>query len=227
MSLFNFHGNAEIKHFNARKEGPDEDKTLALDLKLTAKTGSAALAFFDEGLEGFLYLPDTGAVRNQMMEPLKYKHEVQNCDLEIAGCRFHGVRVSKFQIEPVDGFQLWLTWQCSFQPSKDECAILAELLQEEVDVYVAAQPDLFGGDQQSTSVSFTSSASSDGDGQDDPLFSEACQAVMQSGKASVSSVQRQLRIGYNRAARLIEGMEQIGIVTPMQSNGSREVLTTR
>ncbi|WP_137010113.1 DNA translocase FtsK [Aquitalea aquatilis] len=226
MSLFNFQGKAEIKHFNARKEGPDEDKTLALDLKLTAKTGSAALVFFDEQLESFLYLPGTGAVRNQMMEPLKYKHEVQDCELVIAGCRFHGVRVSKFQIEPLDGNQLWLTWQCSFQPMKDECATLAELLQEEVDVYVAAQPDLFGAEESAPSVTFTT-ALTEGGGQDDPLFDEACKSVMQSGRASISSVQRQLRIGYNRAARLIEGMEQVGIVSPMQSNGSREVLTTR
>ena len=226
MSLFNFQGKAEIKHFNARKEGPDEDKTLALDLKLTAKTGSAALVFFDEHLEGFLYLDGTGAVRNPMMEPLKYKHEVQDCELDIAGCRFHGVRVSKFMIEPQDGYQLWLTWQCSFQPTKDECAILAELLQEEVDVAIAAQPDLFGGEQATPSVTFTQALMDDG-GQDDPLFHDACQAVMQTGRASISSVQRHLRIGYNRAARLIEGMEQVGIVSPMQSNGSREVLTTR
>lgn len=226
MSSFEYRGQAEIKHFNARKEGPDEEKTLALDLKLTAKTGSAALSFFDDGLEGFLFLPDTGAVRNQMLEPLKYKHEVQDCELEVAGCRFHGVRVSKFQIEPVDGFQIQLTWQCSFQPSKDECAVLAELLQEEVDVHVAAQPDLFGADQQATSVSFTSSAATGDDGQEDPLFHDACQAVMQTGRASISSIQRHLRIGYNRAARLIEGMEQIGIVSPMDSSGSRTVLLT-
>ena len=48
--------------------------------------------------------------------------------------------------------------------------------------------------------------------------------VLTSRRASISSVQRQLRIGYNRAARLIEDMERAGLVSAMQSNGNREVL---
>jgi len=48
--------------------------------------------------------------------------------------------------------------------------------------------------------------------------------VVKSRRASISLVQRNLRIGYNRAARLVEQMEKAGIVTPMQSNGNREVL---
>ena len=43
-------------------------------------------------------------------------------------------------------------------------------------------------------------------------------------RASISGIQRRLKIGYNRAARLIEEMEQAGVVGPLQSNGSREVL---
>jgi len=49
--------------------------------------------------------------------------------------------------------------------------------------------------------------------------------VLDSRKASISSVQRKLRIGYNRAARLIEAMEAAGVVTAMNTNGSREVLS--
>jgi S-DNA-T family DNA segregation ATPase FtsK/SpoIIIE len=48
--------------------------------------------------------------------------------------------------------------------------------------------------------------------------------VLKSRRASISSVQRQLRIGYNRAARLIEDMERAGLVSAMQSNGNREIL---
>jgi S-DNA-T family DNA segregation ATPase FtsK/SpoIIIE len=48
--------------------------------------------------------------------------------------------------------------------------------------------------------------------------------VLRTRRASISLVQRHLRIGYNRAARLIEQMEQSGLVTAMQSNGNREVL---
>ena len=60
--------------------------------------------------------------------------------------------------------------------------------------------------------------------QDDPLYDEAVQFVIESRRPSISSVQRKLRIGYNRAARLIEAMESAGVVSSMNSNGSREVL---
>jgi S-DNA-T family DNA segregation ATPase FtsK/SpoIIIE len=63
-----------------------------------------------------------------------------------------------------------------------------------------------------------------GGGEADPLYDEAVRIVTETRRASVSGVQRQLRIGYNRAARMIEEMEAAGIVGPLQGNGSREVL---
>jgi S-DNA-T family DNA segregation ATPase FtsK/SpoIIIE len=62
------------------------------------------------------------------------------------------------------------------------------------------------------------------DGEADPLYDQAVEIVLRTRRASISLVQRHLRIGYNRAARLIEQMEQSGLVTAMQSNGNREVL---
>ena len=62
------------------------------------------------------------------------------------------------------------------------------------------------------------------DPESDPLYDQAVEIVLKSRRASISSVQRQLRIGYNRAARLIEQMERSGLVSAMQSNGNREVL---
>ena len=65
-------------------------------------------------------------------------------------------------------------------------------------------------------------------GEEDPeadaLYDEAVAIVTESRKASISSVQRKLRIGYNRAARMIEAMEAAGVVSEMSSNGQREVL---
>jgi S-DNA-T family DNA segregation ATPase FtsK/SpoIIIE len=61
----------------------------------------------------------------------------------------------------------------------------------------------------------------------DPLYDEAVAFVLESRKASISSVQRKLRVGYNRAARLIEQMEAAGVVSPMGSNGSREILSPK
>ena len=63
-----------------------------------------------------------------------------------------------------------------------------------------------------------------GSGEADPLYDQAVQIVLQNKRASISLVQRHLRIGYNRAARLIEDMEKAGLVTPMASNGNREII---
>ncbi len=77
-------------------------------------------------------------------------------------------------------------------------------------------------------TSCTSSWSSmdlfDDEAEQDPLYDEAVYIVTKSRRASVSNLQRRLKIGYNRAARLIEDMETAGIVSAMQSNGAREVL---
>ncbi|WP_242673794.1 DNA translocase FtsK [Stutzerimonas kirkiae] len=68
---------------------------------------------------------------------------------------------------------------------------------------------------------------SGGDGEDsesDPLYDEAVNFVLESRRASISAVQRKLKIGYNRAARMIEAMEMAGVVSAMNTNGSREVI---
>lgn len=89
---------------------------------------------------------------------------------------------------------------------------------------VQALCDLFGyqekeaatGGEQATVATETDEA--------DPLYADAVAFVRESGRASISVVQRKLKIGYNRAARMIEEMERQGVVTPMNSNGAREVI---
>ena len=73
------------------------------------------------------------------------------------------------------------------------------------------------------SGSETSTSSEDAD----ELYDEAVNFVLESRRASISAVQRKLRIGYNRAARLIETMEEAGLISEMSSNGSREVLVPK
>ncbi len=63
-----------------------------------------------------------------------------------------------------------------------------------------------------------------GDAEADPMYDQAVAVVLKTRRPSISLVQRHLRIGYNRAARLIEQMEVAGLVSPMQTNGNREVL---
>jgi S-DNA-T family DNA segregation ATPase FtsK/SpoIIIE len=58
----------------------------------------------------------------------------------------------------------------------------------------------------------------------DALYDQAVQIVIETRRASISSIQRRLKIGYNRAARLMEDMEKAGLVSAMESNGNRDIL---
>lgn len=79
----------------------------------------------------------------------------------------------------------------------------------EGDEDVASSADLFGTETS---------------GEQDPLYDQAVKIVIESRRASISNIQRRLKIGYNRAARLMEDMEKAGLVSAMESNGNREVL---
>ncbi|GAB4173175.1 MAG: DNA translocase FtsK [Rhodocyclaceae bacterium] len=73
-------------------------------------------------------------------------------------------------------------------------------------------------------VETQSEADAEAAGEDDPLYDQAVEIVLRTRRPSISLVQRHLRIGYNRAARLIEQMERSGLVSAMGANGNREVL---
>ena len=61
-------------------------------------------------------------------------------------------------------------------------------------------------------------------GEKDPMYDQAVEVVLKNRKASISLVQRHLKIGYNRAARLVEDMEKAGLVSAMSTNGQRDIL---
>ncbi|WP_137009795.1 DNA translocase FtsK [Aquitalea aquatilis] len=83
---------------------------------------------------------------------------------------------------------------------------------------------ILSGQSEADEGAATSGCDVDGSGESDPLYDEAVAIVVKTRKASISSVQRHLRIGYNRAARLIEQMESAGLVSAMETNGNRTVL---
>ena len=64
----------------------------------------------------------------------------------------------------------------------------------------------------------------DSGGEKDPMYDQAVAVVLQDRKASISYVQRKLKIGYNRSARLLEDMEKAGLVSALTSSGQRDIL---
>ncbi len=89
---------------------------------------------------------------------------------------------------------------------------------------VNALCDLFGYQEKEAATGGEQAAVATETDEADPLYADAVAFVRESGRASISAVQRKLKIGYNRAARMIEEMERQGIVTPMASDGSRSVI---
>jgi S-DNA-T family DNA segregation ATPase FtsK/SpoIIIE len=118
--------------------------------------------------------------------------------------RVHGAFVSDNEVHRVVNFL-----KKSGKPSYDDSILTGEAEA----AGVASVPGLAGLGGSET-----------GEGENDPLYDEALKIVTETRRASISGVQRRLRIGYNRAARLIEEMEKAGVVGPMQTNGNREVL---
>ncbi len=109
--------------------------------------------------------------------------------------RIHGAFVDDHEVHKV----------VAFLKEQNEPDYIEEILQENTTVLPGEKPA--GGGEDA-----------------DALYDEAVAIVTQTRKASISYVQRRLKIGYNRAARMIEEMEEAGVVSAMQSNGSREVL---
>ncbi|WP_158291720.1 DNA translocase FtsK [Lampropedia puyangensis] len=73
-------------------------------------------------------------------------------------------------------------------------------------------------------VDFEGTPAGGGGGEKDPMYDQAVEVVLKDRKTSISYVQRKLRIGYNRSARLLEDMEKAGLVSPLTSNGQRDIL---
>lgn len=237
MDKFEYQGKAEIRHLNVRKEGPEDDKNLAVDVKIQCIAGADMLDFFHEGIKDVLYT-DVGAVKNLFLKKLEFNNTIMNCELEIIKQRYLGVNVGKISLEPKDGHQVTMTFSVSIAPNGDDVANLAEFVMDEVDIHIRPQPELdFGGVADAVNNinallkedGATATLSTGGEvvakfGDYDELYDAAVKVVREKNTPSISLVQRHLRIGYNRAARLLEQMESEGVVSAMQSNGSRSML---
>ncbi|HMW81826.1 MAG TPA: DNA translocase FtsK, partial [Accumulibacter sp.] len=84
-----------------------------------------------------------------------------------------------------------------------------------------------GSDEGSASAGGGEGGGGETDGEADPVYDQAVEVVLKNRRASISLVQRHLRIGYNRSARLLEAMEKAGLVSAMDPRGGREVLARK
>jgi len=245
---FKLSGVADIKHLNVRKEGPDDEKILAVDVKLQfSKVDRRLCGYFDEALQDFLWRGDTNAliVRNAALAPVQYVNTVKG-SVSIGLHKFSGCEISKFSITPADGGVITLGCSAAIYPSASDMPDLSKAVQDSEHVEIEAYPDLFDSqDVKSTKDAMrqfdnsmrehgVTSTVSDSDGEvlaefgtgPDPLYDKAVETVLKERKASISLVQRELSIGYNRAAKLLEEMEKGGIVGPLDLNGKRKILAS-
>ena len=88
----------------------------------------------------------------------------------------------------------------------------------------AGSPQYIDEIVQTTDLNIVGSGDDEADAEKDVLYDQAVQIVIDTKKASISGIQRRLKIGYNRAARMVESMESAGLVGPLESNGTREIL---
>jgi S-DNA-T family DNA segregation ATPase FtsK/SpoIIIE len=111
-------------------------------------------------------------------------------------------------------------------PQRVHGAFVADQEVHRVVEYLKArgQPHYIDDVLESSEAEIENGTAEPGGSESDPLYDQAVDIVLKSRRASISLVQRHLRIGYNRAARLIEQMERAGLVSQMASNGNREVI---
>lgn len=220
---FKVEGVADIKHMNIRKEGPEDEKILAVDLKMTIKNvDRRLLTYFDDALTAFLWREETSGmvVRNVFLNPVEYCNTITGATVTVDMTDFNGCDVKKFSIEPRDGGVFTLSLAISIYPNAADLQDLSKTVQDQARIRIEGPLDLF----TEASPPAAPGATVPADGEQDPLQDQAHAIVIKEGKASISLVQRHLRIGYNRAARLVEEMEKRGQVSPMQAHGSRTIL---
>jgi DNA segregation ATPase FtsK/SpoIIIE-like protein len=244
---FKVEGKCEIVHLNVRKQGEEGDKELAVDLTLLTRIDAEHVKHFDDQVVGFLWMETTKAVRNPAIGDLTFAGVMMNMDLTIAGIRATA-ELSKFSISPADNYKADVRFKATFKPTSTEIATLAELVSEQTDIKVdkaelPLEPDAGvaqstarpegerkrGGKSKKPTGEVSASSPPEafhGEGADDPLLANARRIVVMQQRASISLVQRQLQIGYNRAARLLEALQSLGVVSAMDETGQRKVTET-
>lgn len=237
---------ATIKHLNFRKTGPDDDKILAIDMKLGGEvmTGLWLAELFTPDADDFSagsvidsffwqvsdVIGGDGAIEfnprfHGVTDPIKFNREYHACQVTFGGLDLIGT-ASKFAFLPGAKRICDVTFSLSItDPEVRTVSILSEMLAEDAQCSVYAS-DLLDEQHSETRSETQHGLDLHGDAEpgDDPIYQEALMAVVREGRCSISFIQRELKIGYNRAARIVEKMEAEKVVSPIDSTGARTVL---
>lgn len=135
---------ATLKHLNVRKDGPDDDQALAVDVKLEARLPASVLPplVADEGrIEEALWLED-GSPRFWSITQLRFETEFRHHVLRLAGMGFWDVTLRRFVVTPQDGHEADVTFQAQIHPRSTEVAALAEYVSEDIRLSVEPEGEL-------------------------------------------------------------------------------------
>lgn len=235
-----------IANINTRTEKHGDDDVLALDVKCEARMANAVLSKFSPTLKSCLYTVDEGAtqdmlnpdhmpkLQNPQMGQIKWEFEIPSVLFRIhhgeddaEDIVLSGASCNKFTFLCQEGGTVVVGFRIQVrEPKEEDVTKLLFMLNKSVKVSLIN--DFPDDDEEETEPAqaptepdLVSQASEESD---DSLYPEAVTLVRKHDRASISMVQRHLRIGYNRAARLLDEMEQKGVVGPMDNEMQRAVL---
>lgn len=146
---FKIDGKATILHLNVRKEGHEDDKIIAVDIKIDIQRIDRRLcAWFDEALESFLWRGDTESLvaRNVYLDAVRYQNEIQGATVVLNGKAFSGCRISKFKIDPRDGGVMNIGCSVTAYPTSTALADIANNVLEDVNCVIEGPRDLYDDD---------------------------------------------------------------------------------
>lgn len=237
-----------LKHINLRKEGPGDVQEPAMDLKFTGKVEASlidAMMCGEDEMKGEAeraFWREDGSPRFMGMGDVKFQRQIEHANAVIDGIQVRDVKVKNFSFSATESHTGYLTFSISSnEPPGKALATFAEMLHENAMVVITVpQGDLFADgdpkdaanrlDEAVRATGGTATLESGGkvlatfgDGPD-PLYDDAKAFVIHLQRASIATLKRHLKTGYNRAARLVERMEAEGVVSPSNEKGTRRVL---
>lgn len=246
-----FVGGVETEHVNHRKTDPGDPEVLAVDLKMTGQLDWEVLAkilccsvseinnlWHDELRD------EDQTPRFPMQKKIELSNIYRDHQLNLGDHKFVGVEIKKLSYEFKKHRRFLLTFSATIQrPTDEEVVFFSHILKDKVACSIGCDPDMFEELQdyenkmllkmmmesrkrqkrEHQDDMFSEDTPHEGE-EEDPLYQQAVDYVRESNRPAMSSVQRFLKIGYNRAARLLEQMEKDGVVTAMNEAGQREVI---